>query len=253
MNIWVNGCFDILHIGHLNLLEYAKNLRDPKSKYLRLNRLIVGIDSDKLVKTVRKPDDIFQLPLSVLYFITDKFKYKDKITEKRLYQFKSTYELKEYATAVNDVEILLSLKLVEDYGFDLENLRDYAKKYHAKRTNIDVYLTTAHSGKGLEFDHVIVKDDFPDLMQLLATNKIDSIEDFHHIKEIDPDSVKKITEEFNLFYVAITRGLYSSTVNGINNTYLDMTVDELNEKLADMKESSPKKSGTKKTIRRRSI
>ena len=53
MNIWVNGCFDILHIGHLNLLEYAKNLRDPKSKYLRLNRLIVGIDSDRRVKELK--------------------------------------------------------------------------------------------------------------------------------------------------------------------------------------------------------
>lgn len=53
MNIWVNGCFDILHVGHLNLLEYAKKLTDPKSKYLRLNRLIVGIDSDKRVKELK--------------------------------------------------------------------------------------------------------------------------------------------------------------------------------------------------------
>jgi D-beta-D-heptose 7-phosphate kinase/D-beta-D-heptose 1-phosphate adenosyltransferase len=53
MNIWVNGCFDILHVGHLNLLEYAKSLADPKSKYLRLNRLIVGIDSDKRVKELK--------------------------------------------------------------------------------------------------------------------------------------------------------------------------------------------------------
>jgi len=53
MNIWVNGCFDILHVGHLNLLEYAKNLTDPKSKYLRLNRLIVGIDSDRRVKELK--------------------------------------------------------------------------------------------------------------------------------------------------------------------------------------------------------
>jgi len=53
MNIWVNGCFDILHTGHVDLLEYAKDLRDPKSKYLRLNRLIVGIDSDRRVKELK--------------------------------------------------------------------------------------------------------------------------------------------------------------------------------------------------------
>lgn len=53
MNIWVNGCFDILHIGHLNLLEFAKHLPDPKSKYLRLNHLIIGIDSDRRVKELK--------------------------------------------------------------------------------------------------------------------------------------------------------------------------------------------------------
>jgi D-beta-D-heptose 7-phosphate kinase/D-beta-D-heptose 1-phosphate adenosyltransferase len=56
MNIWVNGCFDILHIGHIDLLEYAKGLRDPKSHYLRLNRLIVGIDSDRRVKELKGID-----------------------------------------------------------------------------------------------------------------------------------------------------------------------------------------------------
>jgi D-beta-D-heptose 7-phosphate kinase/D-beta-D-heptose 1-phosphate adenosyltransferase len=56
MNIWVNGCFDILHIGHLNLLEFAKNLRDQNSKFLRLNRLIVGIDSDRRIKELKGTD-----------------------------------------------------------------------------------------------------------------------------------------------------------------------------------------------------
>ncbi len=39
--IWVNGCFDILHSGHIELLEYAKSLGDY---------LIVGLDSDKRVE-----------------------------------------------------------------------------------------------------------------------------------------------------------------------------------------------------------
>ena len=40
--IWVNGCFDVLHIGHIRLFEYAKSLGD----WLR-----VGIDSDYRVKS----------------------------------------------------------------------------------------------------------------------------------------------------------------------------------------------------------
>ena len=41
MKIWTNGCFDILHIGHIALFKYARSLGDE---------LIVGIDSDEKVK-----------------------------------------------------------------------------------------------------------------------------------------------------------------------------------------------------------
>jgi len=50
MNIWTNGCYDILHVGHLKLFEFAKNLRG------RRNRLMVGIDSDKRVKELKGGD-----------------------------------------------------------------------------------------------------------------------------------------------------------------------------------------------------
>ena len=42
--IWVNGCFDILHVGHIRMLEYAKSLGDF---------LVVGIDSDSRVKILK--------------------------------------------------------------------------------------------------------------------------------------------------------------------------------------------------------
>lgn len=58
MNIWVNGCFDILHTGHIDLLWYAK-LYETKGKLLlyserlKENRLYVGIDSDDRVKFLK--------------------------------------------------------------------------------------------------------------------------------------------------------------------------------------------------------
>ena len=42
--IFTNGCFDILHVGHIKLLEFAKSLGDI---------LIVGLNSDSSVKRLK--------------------------------------------------------------------------------------------------------------------------------------------------------------------------------------------------------
>lgn len=39
--VWVNGSFDVLHIGHIDLFRYAKSLGEE---------LIVSIDSDRRIK-----------------------------------------------------------------------------------------------------------------------------------------------------------------------------------------------------------
>jgi D-beta-D-heptose 7-phosphate kinase/D-beta-D-heptose 1-phosphate adenosyltransferase len=57
MNIWVNGCFDILHTGHIELLNYAKNYNSDlllfPSPVLCHNILFVGLDSDERVKQLK--------------------------------------------------------------------------------------------------------------------------------------------------------------------------------------------------------
>jgi D-beta-D-heptose 7-phosphate kinase/D-beta-D-heptose 1-phosphate adenosyltransferase len=45
--VFVNGSFDLLHRGHLNLLNYAKGLG---------NRLLVAIDSDNRIKEKKGED-----------------------------------------------------------------------------------------------------------------------------------------------------------------------------------------------------
>ena len=44
--VFTNGCFDLLHIGHIELLRYAKSLGDY---------LVVGINSDSSVKKLKVP------------------------------------------------------------------------------------------------------------------------------------------------------------------------------------------------------
>jgi D-beta-D-heptose 7-phosphate kinase/D-beta-D-heptose 1-phosphate adenosyltransferase len=42
--VFTNGCFDILHVGHIRLLEFAKSCGDY---------LIVGLNSDRSIRTIK--------------------------------------------------------------------------------------------------------------------------------------------------------------------------------------------------------
>ena len=49
MKVWVNGTFDVLHVGHIELLEFASNYGTVR----------VGIDTDKRVKELKGKDRPF--------------------------------------------------------------------------------------------------------------------------------------------------------------------------------------------------
>jgi D-beta-D-heptose 7-phosphate kinase/D-beta-D-heptose 1-phosphate adenosyltransferase len=69
ITVWVNGCFDILHPGHIELFKVAKSLGD---------RLIVGIDTDDKVKKDKGNDR----PVNPLYFrktMLESIKYIDVV------------------------------------------------------------------------------------------------------------------------------------------------------------------------------
>ena len=48
--VFTNGCFDILHAGHIHLLTEAKNLGD---------RLLIGLNSDQSVQNLKGADRPF--------------------------------------------------------------------------------------------------------------------------------------------------------------------------------------------------
>jgi rfaE bifunctional protein nucleotidyltransferase chain/domain len=67
--IWVNGCFDVLHMGHIELLRYAKLLGQT---------LIVGTDSDQRIKSnkgLSRPINTLSLRVQFLEAI----RYVDKV------------------------------------------------------------------------------------------------------------------------------------------------------------------------------
>lgn len=76
--VWVNGCFDILHPGHFELLRYAASL----------GNLHVGIDCDERVRKMKGPgrpinDETFRADmLSSLTFV------------KKVYIFETDWDLR---------------------------------------------------------------------------------------------------------------------------------------------------------------
>jgi D-beta-D-heptose 7-phosphate kinase/D-beta-D-heptose 1-phosphate adenosyltransferase len=45
--VFTNGCFDLLHVGHIRYLEKARSLGDI---------LVVGLNSDRSVRTIKGPE-----------------------------------------------------------------------------------------------------------------------------------------------------------------------------------------------------
>ena len=67
--VWTNGCFDVLHRGHFEMLKYAKSLGD---------HLVVAIDSDQKVKNDKGADRPYN-NVEDRKFALQCIKYVDKV------------------------------------------------------------------------------------------------------------------------------------------------------------------------------
>lgn len=81
--VWINGCFDCLHLGHLKMIEYAASLG---------NELHVGLDSDTRVKArkgVARPIQNEQTRMGVLKalrYVNDVIVYSTDLELERIIQ-----------------------------------------------------------------------------------------------------------------------------------------------------------------------
>jgi rfaE bifunctional protein nucleotidyltransferase chain/domain len=67
--VWVNGCFDVLHRGHIELFKFAKQKGDF---------LVIGIDSDNRVRSLKGPSRPINNEEDRKYFL-ESIKYVDKV------------------------------------------------------------------------------------------------------------------------------------------------------------------------------
>ena len=104
-------------------------------------------------------------------------------------------ELEEYSKIIEDKETLSIINLVTIYEDKvLELLNTLEPLITKSKSRSEIIISTVHKSKGLEYNKVIIEDDFPLLSELKAK------------KEKKPNS-NSVNEEFNVLYVAVTRAV----------------------------------------------
>ena len=187
------------------------------------------IDTRTPFVTIRDPNEIFSLTIEVYHLL-----YGDKKKIKKFYflkEFKDEDELSDYANDAEDYELKSAIKVVHEYKDRVFEFKDISDKFYKawqnramngfeQRIKEILFLTTAHTSKGLEWDSVIIADDFVDFADLIVDYKCDSLEEFQKALDEETNYNQEILDEFNLFYVSITRAKKEIVKDSENFHYL---------------------------------
>jgi F-box protein 18 (helicase) len=130
----------------------------------------------------------FERIVDVYYLDSNK---KDNIKDPYIRCFHDFEDLKDYAKATEDWEIMGVCRVVEEYGKRIPKLVEKITDAAVDMNKAKILLTTGHKAKGLEWANVHITSDFPDLVEDGEIIETSSLE---------PD-------EFNLIYVAVTRSM----------------------------------------------
>ena len=219
-----------------NLIKPAGQERDDKLRDLcvitRTNaKLIALMAQNDDFKPVRHPKNFFEPIFKI-------FEYKIPVPRQcdSFIQYLETLEV--VAEKTEDTELRSCISLIQKYNCRKEIfMMLYDKAIRNRRRKLNTYISTAHTAKGLEFDVVLLGDDFPtveDLVEDIVLHKPSWLNYFVRDKmlEINKDNLRNffrylvedksiqmnfVKEEINLFYVAVTR---AKKVLKLENCYI---------------------------------
>lgn len=186
----VEGLSRDKHTGDLNPTEFVVDKNKPYAHLCRTNAMLLDIAvglvaQNKKLHFIGGPGAYrFDLIMDAFNLWSDK---RDLIRDPAMRYFPCWTDLTLFAAESNDPEYKILIKVVDKYTKEIPALIEKAKQSHQEnQADAQVVLCTGHRAKGLEFDQVVLADDFADLM--------------------DPPSDDGIDEqEINLLYVAATR------------------------------------------------
>jgi superfamily I DNA/RNA helicase len=106
-----------------------------------------------------------------------------------------------------DPEMVRTIRLLDAYG---DKLPELFRQLHlsSSKTGPCMYVSTAHRVKGLEFDYVVLNDDFKNPFDILK-------ESLQKNKLITKAAKSQFVDEINLKYVATTRAMKELSYNNI--------------------------------------
>lgn len=185
-----------------------------------------------------------QTVYSIFYL---KQKKNDKITIDEIKDFDTIGELEQFAKDTKNQDYLNIIKFIDTYGDNIFEINKKIKEHLVSdKKQADIIFTTTHKSKGLEYNQVIMADDFISKKEIVNTkNKI---------------SYQRINEELNIYYVAATRAKNAIEMADLNLKYTYNENDEStsfvksrfiskranNKKSKDLQEEWLKKNRVKK-------
>lgn len=151
-----------------------------------------------------------QTVYSIFYL---KQKKNDKITIDEIKDFDTIGELEQFAKDTKNQDYLNIIKFINTYGDNIFDINKKIKEHLVSDKNqADIIFTTTHKSKGLEYEQVIMADDFISKKEIANTkNKL---------------SYQRINEELNIYYVAATRAKDVVQLADLNLTYTYNENDE---------------------------
>ncbi|NEX62158.1 UvrD-helicase domain-containing protein [Noviherbaspirillum galbum] len=170
---------------------------DPGKPYAIISRTNAGVFSRAVEalgsRKVYFVGGVENYLLGKLYDVHSIWAGKPELVQDPFYrEFTDFSALSSYARDVEDKEIMALVGIVKDYKASLPSLIDEVVRAACETMQeADLYLMTAHRSKGLEFDQVLLDDDFFELVDK------DGRPNRHELVDFD--------QEVNLLYVALTR------------------------------------------------
>ncbi|UTJ07594.1 UvrD-helicase domain-containing protein [Arcobacter roscoffensis] len=218
--------------------SFHRNCIDEDKQYTIIARSTFGL-MQELVQHIHSDKKFYfeggynsysfmnQTVYSIFYL---KEKKNDKVTLDEIKDFESIYELEQFAKDTKNQDYLNIIKFINTYG---DNIFDINKKIKdrltTKKEEADIIFTTTHKSKGLEYEQVLMTNDF--ITKKEISNPKSKL------------SYLRINEELNIYYVAATRVKKAIDLASLN---LDYTYKEGDAVSSIAKPRYAKKTSDKK-------